>query len=122
MVKLIVLCKRRADLSHEGFVRHWKHVHARLAQEDRNFWGRVRGYVQNYCLQPDGTSARDRWDGVVELWFDSREELDAAFSGEETKRILVADLQNFVDVNSMITVATDENVILTPRRELLARA
>jgi uncharacterized protein (TIGR02118 family) len=122
MVKLIVLCKRRSDLSHEQFVRYWKHVHARLAQEDRNFWSRVRGYIQNYCLQPEGTSASDGWDGVVELWFDTREEMDAAFSGEETKSILVADLQNFVDINSMITVATDENVVLTPPQEHLARA
>jgi uncharacterized protein (TIGR02118 family) len=122
MVKLIILCKRRADLSHEEFVWHWKHVHARLAREDQNFWSRVRGYIQNDCLQPDGTPASDAWDGVVELWFDSREELDAAFSGEETKRVLMADLQNFIDVNSVISVVTDENVILPRAPELHARA
>jgi K+/H+ antiporter YhaU regulatory subunit KhtT len=34
----------------------------------------------------------------------------------------VADLQNFIDVNSVISVVTDENVILSPAPELHARA
>jgi uncharacterized protein (TIGR02118 family) len=122
MVKLINLCKRRAGLSHEEFVQHWKHVHARLARQDPNFWSRVRGYVQNYCLQTGGALASADWDGVVELWFDSRQELEAAFSGEETKRVLVADLQNFIDVDSVISLVTDENVILPRTPDLHANA
>ena len=108
MVKLITIFKRKPGISRDEFIRHWQQVHARIAVEDREFWSRVRKYVQNYVTSAGQQPA---WDGVVELWFDSPAELDAAFSGEETKKRLIADLDNFVDQASMISVVTEENVL-----------
>jgi uncharacterized protein (TIGR02118 family) len=122
MIKLIVLCRRNQNLSRKAFIEHWRGVHARLAQADPDFWSRVRGYIQNYCLEPVGPPAGNTWDGVVELWFESRGEMDAAFSGEQTQRVLVADLGNFVDTNSMISLVTEENVIQAPTAAVSARA
>ena len=117
MVKLIIMCKRKTGLSREEFISHWKNVHASLARQDASFWSRVRGFTQYYGL-PDvglpaavGVSADKPWDGVVELWFDNAAEMNAAFSGEETVRVLVADHDNFVDSGSLISVLTEENVI-----------
>jgi uncharacterized protein (TIGR02118 family) len=109
MVKLITLVKRKPGISRDAFVRHWQQVHARIAVEDKSFWNRVRKYVQNYVTSAE--SQLPAWDGVVELWFDSQAELDAAFAGEETKKGLIADLDNFVDQTSMISVLTEENVL-----------
>jgi uncharacterized protein (TIGR02118 family) len=108
MVKLITIFKRKPGISRDVFIRHWQQVHARIAVEDRDFWSRVRKYVQNYVTSE---SQQPAWDGVVELWFDSQATLDAAFSGEETKKGLIADLDNFVDQTSMISVVTEENVL-----------
>lgn len=108
MVKLITIFKRKPGISRDEFIRHWQQVHARIAVEDREFWSRVRKYVQNYVTSAGQQPA---WDGVVELWFDSPAELDAAFSGEETKKRLIADLDNFVDQASMISVVTEENIL-----------
>jgi uncharacterized protein (TIGR02118 family) len=114
MIKMIILCKRRSDLSREEFIFHWENVHARLAREDKSFWSRVRGYVQNYCLP--SAEATPAWDGVVELWFDSKEELDAAFAAEQTQKVLMADVGNFCDTASTISLLADENILL-PRVE-----
>lgn len=112
MVKLIIMCKRKTGLSREEFISHWKNVHASLAREDACFWSRVRGYTQNYCLPAEGVPANETWDGVVELWFDSKAEMNAAFSGEDTVRVLMADVDNFVDSGTSISVLAEENVIL----------
>ena len=109
MVKLITIVKRKSGITRDEFIQHWKHVHARLAIKDKSFWRRVRKYVQNYVTSTD--SERAAWDGVVELWFDSQAELDAAFAGQETKEGLIADLDNFIDRASMISVVTEENIL-----------
>jgi uncharacterized protein (TIGR02118 family) len=109
MVKLITIVKRKSGITRDEFVQHWQHVHARIAVEDKSFWNRVRKYVQNYVTSAD--SPHTGWDGVVELWFDSQTELDAAFSGQETKMGLIADLDNFIDQTSMISVVTEENIL-----------
>jgi uncharacterized protein (TIGR02118 family) len=112
MIKMFILCKRRADLSRDEFIAHWRGVHARLAREDTSFWSRVRGYVQNYCLPSAEAGYANAWDGVVELWFDNKEELDAAFSAEQTQKVLMADVGNFVDTATTVTFLAEENVIL----------
>jgi uncharacterized protein (TIGR02118 family) len=109
MVKVITLFKRKSGMSHEQCIEHWRSVHAQIAMADRSFWGRVRKYTQNYVVPVEGQSTA--WDGVAELWFDSQEDVHAAFNGEETKRVLIPDLDNFVDQASMISVTTEENVI-----------
>jgi uncharacterized protein (TIGR02118 family) len=109
MVKLITIVKRKPGITRDEFIHHWKHVHARLAMKDKSFWSRVRKYVQNYVTSTDGERAA--WDGVVELWFDNQAELDAAFAGQETKEGLIADLDNFIDHTSIISVVTEENIL-----------
>jgi uncharacterized protein (TIGR02118 family) len=115
MVKLITIVKRKSGITRDEFIEHWKHVHARLAIEDKSFWSRVRKYVQNYVTSTDG--GRAAWDGVVELWFDSQAELDAAFAGQETKEGLIADLDNFIDHASIISVVTEENIVYNGRTD-----
>jgi uncharacterized protein (TIGR02118 family) len=113
VIKLIVGCKRKAGLSRQQFIDYWKNRHAPLAMEDPQFWSRVRRYVQNYCM-PVGTgqfSGTPAWDGAAELWFDSVEEMEAAFSGRRTVEILVPDLANFIELESAVFLVSEENVI-----------
>ena len=106
MIKIITLFRRRPGISHEQCMEYWRDTHARLAQADHEFWSRVRKYTQNYVISTDGIDPQ--WDGVVELWFDDQSSVDAAFGSAETKAVLVADLKNFVDVDSMISVSAIE--------------
>ncbi len=71
-MKAIVLLKRREGDSQEDFRRWWLEEHAPLA---RRLPG-LRKLVFN-LVDGDGD-----YDGVSELWFDSRADFDAAYASE----------------------------------------
>ena len=73
-VKHVGFLKRKKGQSFEEFVRHWEDVHAALALRLPG----LRGYVLNPIDRekyPDSPV-----DGFAELWFDSLEEAENAFS------------------------------------------
>lgn len=80
MVKLIWLLKRAPHLSQEAFERWWIEEHVPIARAAP----RLRRYVVNLPQRPDhlaGKPATDcAWDGVAEQWFDSEDDLNAAYS------------------------------------------
>ena len=75
--KAIILLARRDDMSHEQFVAWWLEEHAPLAKQLPG----VRRIVFN---DVDGSND---YDGVTELWFDSRADLDAAYATEIGQRV-----------------------------------
>jgi uncharacterized protein (TIGR02118 family) len=86
MIKVIVLLQKRADLSREQFTQHWREVHGPIAQRLPG----LRRYVQNH-LAGDNAAA----DGVAELWFDSSDDMQAAF-GSDVGKETVLDGANFL--------------------------
>ena len=94
-VRNFTLLTKREDLTLEEFRRHWREVHAPIA---RRLPG-LRAYTQHHVVD---TGARDDFpappatvDGIVELVFDSVEEMDAALAGP-VGRELVDDARNFM--------------------------
>jgi uncharacterized protein (TIGR02118 family) len=80
VLKFVVVCYRRPDWSREEFRRYFEEVHGPLAQAIPG----LRRYVQNF-VQPE--PRRDPpWDAVVELWFDGREAMEAAWTSEAGRR------------------------------------
>jgi uncharacterized protein (TIGR02118 family) len=73
--KAMFLLTRRADVTHEEFVRWWLDEHVPIASRLPN----VRDVALNVV---DEGYEEAGIDGVSELWFDSREEFDAAFASE----------------------------------------
>jgi uncharacterized protein (TIGR02118 family) len=102
--KLLSFLKRRQDLTAEQFIAYWRDVHAPLMQEQSNFWRHVRRYIQNYAISGSDSpiGLPDTHNGVSELWFDSPEELRAAFS-EPDFEVLRADAREFVDLGGVIS-------------------
>jgi uncharacterized protein (TIGR02118 family) len=82
VIKRMSLLRRRPDVSHDEFVHEWRVEHARLVRRVNG----VRGYRQNLIVGrevPKGQPVDyDRLpiDGIVELWFDDAESLNAAFA------------------------------------------
>jgi uncharacterized protein (TIGR02118 family) len=112
MIKRISLVRRKSTLSRDAFIEYWKGTHANIALSDKEFWSRVRRYVQNYCLpDPKDVERRPDWDGAVELWFDSLEEMNAAYASANTQSVLMADLANFIELDCTITLVTEEDVL-----------
>jgi uncharacterized protein (TIGR02118 family) len=78
MIKAMIMLTRRADMSHEEFVSWWLDEHVPLASA----LPRVRKVVLNVV---DEGYEEAGIDGVSELWFDSRQDFDDAYSSEVGK-------------------------------------
>lgn len=75
--KAVILLSRRDDMSSEDFRRWWLDDHAPLAAQLPG----VRRITFN--LVDDATDV----DGVSELWFDTREDFDAAYATDLGKAV-----------------------------------
>lgn len=113
MVKSIVMLRRRPDLTHEEFDRHWRQVHAPLVLQLPG----ICRYVQNRPVDVGGEPPHD---GVSEVWFDDMEALRAATSSPIWPRIL-EDEKNFLAEQTprselRLTVTEDEMSVPSDER------
>jgi len=84
MFKAIILLTRGSDQSPEDFRRWWLEEHAPLARQLPGL-RRLTFNLIAPVLNPD--AAGQPYDGVSELWFDSREAFDAAYATEIGKSV-----------------------------------
>jgi uncharacterized protein (TIGR02118 family) len=102
MLKFMVLICRRPDLTREQFRRHLQEVHGPLA---KNLPG-LRKYVQNFVLD-DPRRKSPGWDAVVELYFDDRASMEAAWASPQGAAS-DEDLPAFADLTRTTWSAVDE--------------
>lgn len=122
MIKLVFTLRRREDMTREEFQRHWREQHAPLVKRHANAL-HIRRYVQVHARDTDlddaiagprGSEPRF-YDGVAELWWDSLEELVAAFSsdaGQAAGQELLEDEQRFIDLPRSPLWLGEENVVI----------
>jgi len=101
MFKVMILLKRRDDMSPAQFADWWLGAHAPMA---RALAG-LRAARFN-VIAGDGNGAAD---GIAELWFDSRDAFDAAYATEHGKAV-AADSMAHVSKRERLVV--DEHVVL----------
>jgi uncharacterized protein (TIGR02118 family) len=102
MLKFIVVLYRRPDLTREQFRRHLQEVHGPLA---RNLPG-LRRYIQNFVVD-DPTRQPPDWDAIVELYFDDRPAMEAAWASPQGEAS-DADLPAFTDLGRTTWSAVEE--------------
>lgn len=103
MFKAIILLTRGADQSPVDFRQWWLEHHAPLARQLPG----LRGLTFN-LVAPDLNGPEDLpYDGVSELWFDSREAFDAAYASEIGKRVASDSLQH---VSGRLRLFVEEHV------------
>ncbi|MSO57459.1 MAG: EthD family reductase [Thermoleophilia bacterium] len=100
MFKAIILLTRKEGMTHEAFLSHWEHSHLPLART----LPRLRRLVFNTVLDPEAP-----YDGVAELWFDSREDMEAAYASEIGK-VVAAD--SLAHVSTRVRMPVAEQAIL----------
>ena len=122
MIKLVFTLRRREDMTREEFQRYWREQHAPLVTRHADAL-HIRRYVQVHACDTDldeaiagprGSEPRV-YDGVAELWWDSLEELVAAFSsdaGQAAGRELLEDEQRFIDLPRSPLWLGEENVVI----------
>lgn len=106
MIKLIALLKRKPGMTLEQFAKRWLDEHTKLSSKMPG----VREYRINIAAphQPDDT-AEPLYDGTAELWWDSMEAMEAAFSSPEGV-VAGADADLFADMR--IHIYTDEYIVV----------
>ncbi len=107
MVKLIALLKRKPGMTREEFARRWLDEHTKLSSQ----MPRLREYRINIATprQPEGTGSEPLYDGTAELWWDSIDDMEAAFASEQGVAA-GADADLFADLR--IHIYTDEYMVV----------
>jgi uncharacterized protein (TIGR02118 family) len=106
MIKLTFCLRRLPQLSSAEFQRYWLETHAPLVRKNQEALA-IKRYVQTHA-EHGGLSetlaalrgAPEPFDGVAELWFESREALTAAGAsraGRAAGRELFEDEKRFID-------------------------
>jgi uncharacterized protein (TIGR02118 family) len=108
VVKRISLVRRLPHLSHDEFIAHWSGPHVELVRRLPGLRGLRLGFVQGEWLPPEAA-----WDGVGEVWFDTREEAEQAFRTEPLASQLVEDRKLFLGEAHVCFV--EERTIVPPR-------
>ena len=97
MFKAIILLKRGENMSHDEFKQWWLVDHSGKAAQLPG----VRKIVFN--LVDDGSA----YDGVSELWFDSKEDFEAAYATEIGKAVVADSLANLSARERMLVIEND---------------
>ena len=97
MFKAIILLKRGENMSHDEFKQWWLVDHSGKAAQLPG----VRKIVFN--LVDDGSA----YDGVSELWFDSKEDFETAYATEIGKGVAADSLAHLSARERMFVVEND---------------
>ncbi len=128
MIKVIGLIRRKAGISREEFLRHWKEEHGPLVSSIPELARHIRKYVQVHRVSIGELDAQDRYqqqslpadyDGAVEMWFDSAEEMRKAFAVLADPVIckrLREDEDSFIDGKSSLSVMVGEEFTIFDRK------
>jgi uncharacterized protein (TIGR02118 family) len=105
MIKIVVLLRRPHIWTRERFHRWWLDDHVPLVKELPD----LRKY--RVCLVTGSTSheGHEPWDGIAELWFDSRAALDAAWSSGVGKAALEHSRESHSD---RLVLITEEHTLI----------
>jgi uncharacterized protein (TIGR02118 family) len=113
MVKLVALLRRRSDLSHEEFLRHWRERHTPLVLSLPDFMRHLERYVHGY---PAGAFAADAaggepFDGAAEMVFESLEAMGRAFALPCYLEQIRPDEERFLDLPRCVALVVTEAVM-----------
>lgn len=121
MIKRVTLMTRKPGMTREAFADYWTRVHAPLLASHpavKRFTINVtREFVRFSVRNEDpadplrSTIVTQTPDGIVELWFEDRESMNAMYASDFSRR-LVADAEHFV--GAIATFIVDEREIRTP--------
>ena len=121
MIKLVFVIRRREDIAQEEFHRYWLEEHGPLARSLVEPLG-ARRYVQAHTVAPELNAqlaatrdTSEAFDGLAEIWWDSLDDLVAAFTSEEGQQAgqaLMEDEAKFIDLGRSSLFVTEEHSIL----------
>jgi uncharacterized protein (TIGR02118 family) len=119
-IKIVYCLRRKPAISREEFQRYWFEEHAPKVKAAAAAIG-MRRYVQSHTLETplnDAIAASrggsEAYDGIMEGWWDSEDDVLAALStpeGQAAGRLLLEDEGRFIDFARSPIFFTREHVI-----------
>ena len=120
-IKMVACVHRRSDLTLAEFAKYWREDHRDLVLSKLPAL-QARRYAQNHLLPgelgPSLALARgmdtDCYDGILELWWDTLDDVVAAFSSPEAieaSAVLAEDEARFVDLARSRVFLTEELIM-----------
>jgi uncharacterized protein (TIGR02118 family) len=121
MIKLVFCARRLPHLSRAEFQRYWRETHGPLVRRHAATL-RIRRYVQVHTADDPlndalaaSRGAPEAFDGVAELWWESRADLEQGIQDEDGRRAaqeLLEDERRFIDhARSPLWIAAEHPVI-----------
>ena len=104
MCKMIVVLYRRSDFTREQFLEYLRDVHGAFAEQLPG----LAAYRQNHVVH-DLTRRDPGWDAVVELWWTTREEMEAAWRSPQGEAS-TSDLAEFADLQRTSWSIVEEHI------------
>lgn len=105
MLKFMVVLYRRPELTPAQFRHYLETVHASFATALPG----LRRYKQNYAVKD--AKRKPAWDAIIELYFESREAMEAAWDSPPGKAC-DADLPAFADLSRTTWSIVEELTLL----------
>ena len=102
MFKVIGILKRPKGTDFETFKRWWLTEHSEKVRQ----WPGLVEYRINMCTTPD-----QDYDGVAEVWFETREAMDAVFATPQGKRARDSAVAG-ASTSGLSILLTEEHVIV----------
>jgi uncharacterized protein (TIGR02118 family) len=113
MIKLMVMIKRKSGMSKAEFDSYWSGPHADQVLGCPDFKRHIRRYVQSHVVTQDGIQLPwgvSEFDGQAELWFDSVDEMNAAFNEPAFLASVGPDDEKFIDMAGCRLMVVEEQV------------
>ena len=111
MIKLAILLKRRKGMSQQEFLDYRRDVHAPLLLSIPETKKYVRKFIVSIPLEATGYQDVP-YDGMVEAWFDSLQDLNAFYLSDNFVKQVDPDHINFLDVPAALRLVTEETVVV----------
>ncbi len=109
MLKFMVVLYKKPDMAEAEFHKFLRDVHGPMALKIPG----LRRYVQNH-VAVDPTRTPPDWNAIVELYFDNRESMEAAWATSEGEQA-TADVGAFADLARSTWAVVQEELYLIPK-------
>ena len=128
LVRFTALAVKRRDISTEEFHRYWLFQHAPLTRKFRHITRPLR-YVQSHVIPSPTLEAFAKgrnwtpnpYDGVVELWWHTDEEMAAALTSPEAYEalaLLAEDERRFCDSSTVVFMTREYEIFTSPEMQI----
>jgi hypothetical protein len=109
-IKYFLFLKRAQDSDHAAFLAQWREVRNNRLMTSNAFRQSVRGFVENVVAQDaaDTLPGMKPFDLVVELWFDSLQQLGSLASDPAVRASLVGEAARYIDRSQTLAYVAEE--------------